>query len=76
MSKKKKNADSQMPQLDPNAQNPGTDEKMGKYSVKTNSKKINKREALIRILTIVLIILLLLLQTEDFCQMVCTQNTL
>ena len=61
MSKKKKNSQGQMPQLDPTAQNPGTDDKMGKYSVKTNSKKINKREALIRILTIILIILLLLL---------------
>ncbi len=36
-------------------------DKMGKYSVKTSSKKLNKREALIRILTIILIILLLFL---------------
>ena len=42
-------------------QNAPDNSKMGKYSVKTNSKKINKREALIRILTIILIILLLLL---------------
>ncbi len=34
---------------------------MGKYSVKTSSKKLNKREALIRILTVILIILLLFL---------------
>lgn len=34
---------------------------MGKYSVKTSSKKLNKREALIRILTIIFIILLLFL---------------
>lgn len=38
-----------------------TDDKMGKYSVKTSSKKLNKREALIRILTIILVILLLFL---------------
>ncbi len=53
MGKKKKND----PQPSPSAAN----EKMGKYSVKTSSKKLNKREALIRILTIILIILLLLL---------------
>ena len=52
MGKKKKN-DSQ--------QSPSVNENMGKYSVKTSSKKINKREALIRILTIILVILLLLL---------------
>lgn len=40
---------------------PAANEKMGKYSVKTSSKKLNKREALIRILTIILIILLLFL---------------
>ncbi len=36
-------------------------DQMGRYSVKTNSKKVNKREALIRVLTIILIILLLFL---------------
>lgn len=40
---------------------PAANDKMGKYSVKTSSKKLNKREALIRILTIILIILLLFL---------------
>ena len=43
--------------LDPNENS----DEMEKYSVKTNSKKVNKREALIRILTIILIILLLFL---------------
>ena len=52
MAKKNKNADAPF--------NPSGNQ-MEKYSVKTNSKKINKREALIRILTIILIILLLLL---------------
>lgn len=52
MAKKNKNADAP---LDP------AGDKMGKYSVKTSSKKINKREALIRILTIILVILLLFL---------------
>lgn len=66
MSKKnKKEAKDNMQQLDPNAQGPeqavGENGAMEKYAVKTSSKKINKREALIRILTIVLIILLLLL---------------
>lgn len=55
--KKAKDADNQNPQLENNDQN----EQMEKYSVKTNSKKVNKREALIRILTIILIILLLFL---------------
>ena len=50
MAKKNKNAEAPV--------NP-SDNQMEKYSVKTNSKKINKREALIRILTIILIILLL-----------------
>ena len=50
----KKNKDANAP-LDPTAR------QMEKYSVKTNSKQINKREALIRILTIILIILLLFL---------------
>lgn len=61
MSKKKKNeANSQMSQLD--SAYPGSyDDKMGKYSVKTTSKKVNKREALIRVLTIILVILLLFL---------------
>lgn len=58
MGKKKKNQENNAPQLDSSAADNG---KMGKYSVKTSSKKINKREALIRILTIILIILLLLL---------------
>lgn len=52
--KDKKGADNQGPQL-------GNNDQMEKYSVKTNSKKVNKREALIRILTIILIILLLFL---------------
>ena len=58
MGKKKKNQENNAPQLDSSAADNGN---MGKYSVKTSSKKINKREALIRILTIILIILLLLL---------------
>lgn len=44
-----------------------TNDQMEKYSVKTNSKKVNKREALIRILTIILIILLLFLFTMFAC---------
>ncbi len=52
MAKKKKN-DAQP--------TPAANDKMGKYSVKTSSKKLNKREALIRILTIILIMLLLFL---------------
>lgn len=55
--KNKKGADNQDPQLEANENN----DQMGKYSVKTNSKKVNKREALIRVLTIILIILLLFL---------------
>jgi len=51
MSKKKNDAPQQAP----------ANGQMEKYSVKTNSKKVNKREALIRILTIILIILLLFL---------------
>ena len=54
---KKKNTDAP---LDPAGQN-AENNQMEKYSVKTNSKKVNKREALIRILTIILIILLLFL---------------
>ncbi|MBQ8228307.1 MAG: hypothetical protein IJZ88_04765 [Clostridia bacterium] len=53
MAKKKKNDAQPTPAA-------GNDN-MGKYSVKTSSKKLNKREALIRILTIILIILLLFL---------------
>ena len=52
-----KGADVQDPELNPDEMN----DQMEKYSVKTNSKKVNKREALIRILTIILIILLLFL---------------
>ena len=44
MGKKKKNQENNAPQLDSSAADNG---KMGKYSVKTSSKKINKREALI-----------------------------
>ncbi|MCQ2479885.1 MAG: hypothetical protein MJ120_04515, partial [Clostridia bacterium] len=60
MAKKDKNtkgAADQASELDPNE----AADQMEKYSVKTNSKKVNKREALIRILTIILIILLLFL---------------
>ena len=53
MAKKKKND----VQPNPSAAN----DNMGKYSVKTSSKKLNKREALIRILSIILVILLLFL---------------
>ncbi len=53
MAKKKKNDAEQTPVAANN--------NMGKYSVKTSSKKINKREALIRILAIILVILLLFL---------------
>ena len=53
MAKKKKN--------DAQPTSAAGNDNMGKYSVKTSSKKLNKREALIRILTIILIILLLFL---------------
>ncbi len=53
MAKKKKNDVQQAPLA--------ANDNMGKYSVKTSSKKINKREALIRILAIILVILLLFL---------------
>ncbi len=55
--KKNKDAEDQASQLNPGENN----DQMEKYSVKTNSKKVNKREALIRVLTIILIILLLFL---------------
>ncbi len=54
---KTKGSDNQAPELEKNDRN----DQMEKYSVKSNSKKVNKREALIRVLTIILVILLLFL---------------
>lgn len=45
----------------------GGDDRMNKYGVKTESKKVKKREAFIRILLIILIILLLFLSVMFAC---------
>lgn len=61
MAKKKKN------ELPPGVEVPAGYDAMGKYGVKTESKKVKKREALIRILTIILVLMLLFLSLMFAC---------
>ncbi len=61
MAKKKKN------DMPPAAEVPQEYDAMGKYGVKSESKKVKKREALIRILTIILVLMLLFLSLMFAC---------
>lgn len=61
LAKKKKNA------TPPGVEVPQEYDAMGKYGVKTESKKVKKREALIRILTIILVLMLLFLSLMFAC---------
>lgn len=61
MAKKKKN------DLPPGVEVPQEYDAMGKYGVKSESKKVKKREALIRILTIILVLMLLFLSLLFAC---------
>lgn len=51
----------------PGAEVPQGTDAMGKYGVKSESKKVKKREALIRILTIILVLMLLFLSLMFAC---------